>query len=156
MTFETPLGAAPTTYRSMASSITSTNDTEKQGLSGSEAAPDHAQDPVSTVTTHEKDARHEGQTLSNVDSATTSIHRTETRQDGSNYPEGLKLALIIVALCFAVFLMCLDNAIIATAIPKITDEFNSLDDIGWYGSGTLLQSHSQPPDSFPLLGMLLP
>lgn len=29
------------------------------------------------------------------------------------------------------------NAIIATAIPKITDEFNSLPDVGWYGSGKL-------------------
>jgi MFS family permease len=27
-----------------------------------------------------------------------------------------------------------DNTIIATAIPTITDEFNSIDDIGWYGS----------------------
>ncbi|KAF3404136.1 Efflux pump roqT, partial [Talaromyces pinophilus] len=26
------------------------------------------------------------------------------------------------------------NSIIATAIPKITDQFNSLDDVGWYGS----------------------
>lgn len=29
------------------------------------------------------------------------------------------------------------NAIIATAIPKISDEFNSLPDVGWYGSGKL-------------------
>jgi MFS family permease len=28
--------------------------------------------------------------------------------------------------------------IIATAIPTITNEFNSLDDIGWYGSAYLL------------------
>ena len=37
-----------------------------------------------------------------------------------------------------------DNSIIATAIPKITDQFDSLDDIGWYGSGMfffLLQSY---------------
>lgn len=31
-----------------------------------------------------------------------------------------------------------DNTIIATAIPKITDQFNSLDDVGWYGSCYLL------------------
>ena len=30
-----------------------------------------------------------------------------------------------------------DNSIIATAIPKITEEFHSLDDVGWYGSGML-------------------
>ena len=28
-----------------------------------------------------------------------------------------------------------DNTIIATAIPKITDHFKALDDVGWYGSG---------------------
>ena len=40
-----------------------------------------------------------------------------------------------VALCLSVFLVALDNSIIATPIPKITDEFHSIDDIGWYGSG---------------------
>lgn len=28
--------------------------------------------------------------------------------------------------------------IIATAVPKITDDFNSLDDVGWYGSAYLV------------------
>jgi hypothetical protein len=28
----------------------------------------------------------------------------------------------------------LDNTIIATAIPRITDDFHSLKDVGWYGS----------------------
>lgn len=32
----------------------------------------------------------------------------------------------------------IDNTIIATAIPKITDHFKSLDDIGWYGSAYML------------------
>jgi EmrB/QacA subfamily drug resistance transporter len=31
-----------------------------------------------------------------------------------------------------------DNTIIATAIPKITDQFGSLNDVGWYGSAYLL------------------
>jgi MFS family permease len=34
--------------------------------------------------------------------------------------------------------MALDNTIVATAIPKITDHFQSLDDVGWYGSAYLL------------------
>ncbi|OQV06046.1 hypothetical protein CLAIMM_10684 isoform 2 [Cladophialophora immunda] len=54
------------------------------------------------------------------------------------YPGGLKLALITLALCLSVFLVALDNTIIATAIPKITDHFNSLGDVGWYGSSYLL------------------
>lgn len=31
-----------------------------------------------------------------------------------------------------------DKLIISTAIPQITDEFNSADDIGWYGTAYLL------------------
>lgn len=50
------------------------------------------------------------------------------------YPQGLKLAIIIAALCLAVFLVALDQTIISTAIPKITDSFNSVNDIGWYVS----------------------
>jgi len=61
-----------------------------------------------------------------------------TREDGAEYPTGAKLALITLALCLSVFLMALDNSIIATAIPKITDQFNSLGDVGWYGSGTYI------------------
>ncbi|KAI9717527.1 MAG: hypothetical protein M1812_004668 [Candelaria pacifica] len=54
------------------------------------------------------------------------------------YPKSFKLAVITVALCLSVFLVALDNTIIATAIPKITDHFNALDDVGWYGSAYLL------------------
>lgn len=58
--------------------------------------------------------------------------------DEPEYPTGAKLAIITISLCLSVLLMALDNTIIATAIPKITDYFNSLDDVGWYGSAYLL------------------
>ncbi|KAF2789492.1 MFS general substrate transporter [Melanomma pulvis-pyrius CBS 109.77] len=51
---------------------------------------------------------------------------------------GAKLALTIFALCTAVFCVALDNTIIATAIPRITDDFHALQDVGWYGSAYLL------------------
>lgn len=54
------------------------------------------------------------------------------------YPSGIKLVIITTALCVSVFCMALDNTIIATAIPKITDQFQALDDVGWYGSAYLL------------------
>src|SRR5436305_240929 len=59
-------------------------------------------------------------------------------QDLTDYPTGMKVAVIISALALAVFLMALDNTIIATAIPRITDRFKSLNDVGWYGSSYLL------------------
>ncbi|KAK3496013.1 major facilitator superfamily-domain-containing protein [Neurospora crassa] len=70
--------------------------------------------------------------------ATHKSHASTIREDGVEYPTGLKLGLITIALCLSVFLMALDNSIIATAIPKITDQFHSLPDVGWYGSAYLL------------------
>ena len=58
--------------------------------------------------------------------------------DEPEYPGGAKLGIIVASLCLSVFLMALDNTIIATAIPKITDHFHSIDDVGWYGSAYLL------------------
>lgn len=43
--------------------------------------------------------------------------------DDVEYPKAMKLALITIALCLSVFCMALDNTIISTAIPKITDQF---------------------------------
>ncbi|KAF9873135.1 hypothetical protein CkaCkLH20_09298 [Colletotrichum karsti] len=53
-------------------------------------------------------------------------------------PTGLKLLAITFGLCLTLFLVGLDNIIISTAIPRITDEFSSINDIGWYGSAYLL------------------
>ena len=65
----------------------------------------------------------------------STIEPSRTREDGVAYPKGYELFLITLALCLSVFLIALDNSIIATAIPKITDQFQSIPDIGWYGSG---------------------
>nr|ABR28367.1 putative efflux pump [Xylaria sp. BCC 1067] len=64
----------------------------------------------------------------------TQLEQSRTREDGTEYPTGIKLTLISVALCLSVFLIALDNSIIATAIPAITNEFHSLQDVGWYGT----------------------
>jgi len=70
--------------------------------------------------------------------STVSFDAGPENDDDVTYPHGLKLALVTLSLCLAVFLVALDNTIIATAIPKITDQFNSLSDVGWYGSSYLL------------------
>lgn len=43
----------------------------------------------------------------------------------------IKLGFIILALCLAVFLVALDQTIIATAVPEISAEFQAMDDVGW-------------------------
>ncbi|KAI1432410.1 major facilitator superfamily domain-containing protein [Xylaria sp. CBS 124048] len=58
------------------------------------------------------------------------------------YPRGLKLFCIVLALMLSVLLTSLDITIVATAIPKITDEFHGLDKASWYGSAYFLTSGS--------------
>lgn len=116
---------------------------EKAGIEKDQRST--AQDQSTSTTTSEKN---EASSLEKVASdlphaisrvasaaASSALQRVDTRPDGSEYPSGLKLFLITLALCLGVFLMALDNSIIATAIPHITDQFNSLGDVGWYGSG---------------------
>jgi hypothetical protein len=66
-------------------------------------------------------------------------------EEDLEYPHGFKLAVILAALCLAVFLVALDQTIISTAIPKITDHFRSIKDIGWYGSSYLLTATALQP-----------
>ena len=46
------------------------------------------------------------------------------------------------ALYLSIFCVALDNTIISTAIPQITDQFHALEDVGWYGSGQQLDPDS--------------
>ncbi|KAI4939710.1 uncharacterized protein J4E92_000996 [Alternaria infectoria] len=50
------------------------------------------------------------------------------------YPSGILLVPILIAILCAVFLTALDMTILGTAIPKITDEFGGLNMVSWYGS----------------------
>lgn len=54
------------------------------------------------------------------------------------YPPTSKVLVIAACLFLVLFLVALDRLIIGVAIPRITDEFDSLGDVGWYGSAYLL------------------
>ncbi|KAL8827933.1 MAG: hypothetical protein Q9170_006815 [Blastenia crenularia] len=54
------------------------------------------------------------------------------------YPQGWRLALIMISLCLGTLLVAIDNTIIGVAVPQISTVFDSLDDVGWYGSAYLL------------------
>lgn len=60
--------------------------------------------------------------------------------DDMVYPTGLKLVLLLICMFVGMFLVSLDKLIISTAIPQITNDFNSAGDIGWYGTAYLLTS----------------
>ncbi|UKZ55853.1 hypothetical protein TrVGV298_009677 [Trichoderma virens] len=66
------------------------------------------------------------------------IEENADDEEATTYPSGWKLAVIVIGMALAVLCVALDNTILATAIPKITDEFHAVDDVGWYGSAFLL------------------
>ncbi|KAI1395218.1 hypothetical protein F4819DRAFT_203459 [Hypoxylon fuscum] len=58
--------------------------------------------------------------------------------DTSGFPGPRALALIMIGLPLAMFINNLGATIIAIAIPYITDEFHTMQDVGWYVSSTFL------------------
>lgn len=104
---------------------------------------------------------------------TSTAAAAQTGEDTSQYPTGLKLTLILTSLCIAVFLVALDQTIIAPALGAITGHFRSVKDIvrlppsspsnlhimdthapsyhdanssqGWYGSAYLLTTTALQP-----------
>jgi MFS family permease len=50
------------------------------------------------------------------------------------YVTGRRLVPIVLALICTIFLVSLDMTIIGTAIPKITDEFDGLNNVSWFSA----------------------
>ncbi|KAH8805652.1 efflux pump [Xylogone sp. PMI_703] len=65
--------------------------------------------------------------------------------DEDDYISGYKLIALMVSLSMCCFLLLLDTSIIVTAIPRITSDFHSLRDVGWYGSAYLLATCTLQP-----------
>ncbi|KAI3398901.1 hypothetical protein diail_8410 [Diaporthe ilicicola] len=105
-----------------------------------------AQSDASSGTTARKFDSMGGESLQQSDAArqddTGSLQVNET---GIQYPPLWKTLLIISGLFMGVFLVALDQTIIGTAIPKITDEFKTIQDVGWYGSAYFLTSTALQP-----------
>ena len=72
-----------------------------------------------------------------VNAHTAELTPAETNHE---YPTGLRFALVLSSVYITIFLVSLDRLIVTTAIPAITNEFDSLPDVGWYGSAYLLTS----------------
>lgn len=66
--------------------------------------------------------------------AASGVLLSQNQNPEPEWAHGFQLFAILVALTFVCFLMLLDGTIIVAAVPRITDDFNSLDDIGWYGA----------------------
>ncbi|KAI0889803.1 major facilitator superfamily domain-containing protein [Annulohypoxylon maeteangense] len=65
--------------------------------------------------------------------------------DPENEVKGTKLILLHIAVCLCNFLVGLDFNLIATAVPVITTDFNSVKDVGWYGAAFQVALCSSQP-----------
>lgn len=87
------------------------------------------------------------------DADTTKIDLENPQEEAIPFElTGSKLLLVMVGLALAIFLMSLDTSIIATAIPRITSQFGSTDDIGWYGSAYSFATCALQPIAGKLFG----
>ncbi|KAK1081675.1 hypothetical protein LTR33_004481 [Friedmanniomyces endolithicus] len=70
------------------------------------------------------------------------LSKPEVKQDekAEEWLTGIKLWAVISPLILVFFLVLLDTTIVSTAIPSITNHFNSLTDIGWYSASYQLAS----------------
>ncbi|KAJ5012039.1 Efflux pump roqT [Colletotrichum sp. SAR 10_99] len=85
--------------------------------------------------------------MNDAEEEQTAADKSTTRddEDESRYLLGAQLWLVLASLCLSVFLVALDQTIIAPALGAITSEFASIRDIGWYGSSYLMtQTVLQP------------
>ncbi|KAF2171276.1 hypothetical protein M409DRAFT_63625 [Zasmidium cellare ATCC 36951] len=123
-----------------------TEDADKLGRSSNvngDASVPAAEQSVPATSTQGQDAGEEAR-----DGASKEYdgeQEESTTEDDSKYLKGPQLLLLTTGLLLATFVVALDNTIIATAIPKITSIFDSLDDVGWYGSAYLLTTTSLQP-----------
>jgi len=120
------LTASPTPSLNEKSIAKETGESTREATRSPSPVPAPALEDIHAHPDHELGLK---KTMSAVE-AQVEMSKIMTSGEGVEYPTGIKLHLISLALCLSVFLMALDNTIIATAIPKITDQFHSLPDVG--------------------------
>ncbi|GAA5989050.1 hypothetical protein JCM5350_003640 [Sporobolomyces pararoseus] len=70
---------------------------------------------------------------------------TTTKEKKKKPLTGIRLVLLMVAMLLVEFLVGLEQTIVVSATPSISNDFAALQDIGWYGSAYLLTCCSFQP-----------
>ena len=116
----------------------STSDPVRSPAEGHLAIPDNGQAEKASLGTSNSGLETPIDDLEKAPTTPDEAEQDLSRIDTADYPRAFKLFFIVVALVLSIFLVALDMTIVATAIPRITDEFHSLDQVGWYGSAFFL------------------
>lgn len=104
--------------------------------------------PSSQTAQVDKDSEGEPNGVSDLEKQNVLSKKTGADQRGQDRPGGapgslyqpktIKFWVIMACNLLCLFLAALDRTIITTAIPRITDQFHSLGDIGWYAAAYML------------------
>lgn len=111
---------------------------QSQELSSAEKTDGNSHpSPTASPSQHESDGElvdvKEGTAEPNT-AAASSVPPSQNQNATPEWAHGFQLFNIMAAVTFVSFLMLLDGTIIVAAVPRITDDFKSLNDIGWYGA----------------------
>ncbi|KAJ7184645.1 ABC transporter [Mycena filopes] len=64
----------------------------------------------------------------------------EQEEDSSTVLSGMRLVVVFIALMLSLFLIMLDQTILATALPRVTSDFDAFNLQGWVATSYLAQS----------------
>lgn len=70
------------------------------------------------------------------------VEETRAKEDEVTYPAGPKLWLNFVSLLICCVLRGLDLTIVAVAVPSLTNQFRTVQDIGWYNAAYMVVGSS--------------
>ncbi|TLD19086.1 hypothetical protein PspLS_09970 [Pyricularia sp. CBS 133598] len=102
------------------------------------ASEEHVDVEKRTVGTLEEDAKAKGKARE-IELDTDNVENSDQGRESSEQQSTVLVGLTI-GVCLVAFAVGLDNTVLATAIPRITAEFNSLDNAAWYRSASFVAS----------------
>ncbi|PQE27250.1 MFS multidrug transporter protein [Rutstroemia sp. NJR-2017a WRK4] len=116
-------------------SIEAPKEAHSYQLSDAPALEKRDDDPaLISSTKHEKvDSEPDGNQSAEAKKA-ANVPTIQNQNPESVWAHGIQLWAVMIAVSLVLFLMLLDGTIIVAAVPRITDDFHSLNDIGWYGA----------------------
>ncbi|RDW72821.1 hypothetical protein BP6252_06728 [Coleophoma cylindrospora] len=92
-----------------------------------------------------KQEENERQIASSMPPLASKEEPNRERGEVPEYVSGMRLYAILFNITLVMFLIMVDQTIVVTAIPRITDTFNSIKDVSWYGSGYLISLAAMQP-----------
>jgi hypothetical protein len=124
------MASAETTEHAAPTALTSNSNDKTESSTEHELPKEDESDPV--VLNEAVKSDDYSAPVTEPEKGAFNTHEVEP-DEGANYVHGAARIALVFGLCVTTFLVGLDQLIIATAIPKITTLFHSLEDVGWYG-----------------------